>query len=125
MYKTLERYLIAEESFGSDVKIESFNTDDGEGFKHIFYDNGIEIGHACVCTYEKKNDFLFNVEVKKSLRGKGYGTKIVKYMIDKYHVRHLIVGKNNTVAQNLYKKFKFKYNGDVEGSPNHIRMKRG
>jgi ribosomal protein S18 acetylase RimI-like enzyme len=81
----------------------------------IFFDNGSKIGHAKVC--ETADDpgtmFLYDVEVKSSLRGRGYGTKIVQFMIDKYNVKHLNVAKDNKIAINLYKKFNFKIVGDV------------
>ena len=116
----LESYKISDTELN--VKVESFNTDDGTAYKNIFFINDKKIGSACVCSYKHKNDFLFNVEVKKDLRGKGYGTKIVKYMIDNYKVRHLIVGKDNIIAQNLYKKFNFKITDEVDSK--FIRMER-
>jgi GNAT superfamily N-acetyltransferase len=124
MYKsyaeTLESYKISDEP--STVKIDQFETDDGTAYKNTFFNGDTEIGHCCVCTYKRKNDFLFNLEVKKSIRGQGYGSEIVKYMIDKYNVKYLIVGKDNIIAQNLYKKFKFKV--DEEINSKFIRMKR-
>ena len=116
----LESYKIIDKSF---VVIEHpFETDDGTAYKITFSIDGDKIGSACVCTYKKKNDFLFNLEVKKSLRGKGYGTKIVKYMISKYGVRHLIVDKENEIAIKLYKKFNFKVSEDVNDK--FVRMER-
>ena len=101
---------------------------DNTGYHVTFFDDGKEVGEASVCDTadDKGSNFLYGVEVKSSLRGLGYGTKIVKYMIDKYNIKHLNVAKDNKIAQNLYKKFGFKMNGNVRMNNDEImwRMTR-
>ena len=111
------------------TKIKTKTLSDGtEETLVIFFDGDVKIGEARVCDTadDPGNNFLYGVEVKSGFRGRGYGTKIVKYMIDKYHVKHLNVAKDNKIAQNLYKKFNFKFNGNVRMSNNEImyRMTR-
>lgn len=104
------------------VKTVQHKTNDGDGLKVTFYENDICIGKAYTCEYEgKPNAFLYNFEVKKEYRGKGYGSQILKYMIDTFNVRVLYVYKTNR-AIDLYKRFGFKQTGKFDD--NFIIMKR-
>lgn len=91
--------------------------DDGDGVEVDFYENGVKIGTACTCAYNRKpNSFLHSFEVSPKLRGKGYGTQILTYMIQKYDVDTLYVSKTNR-AISLYRRFGFrvvdKFNKDI------------
>lgn len=108
------------------TKVRKYN-DGSSGYKVIFYDGDTRIGEAATANFEgKENNFLHGVEVKSKLRGKGYGNKIVKYMIDKYNVDSLYVESTNKVAISLYKKFGFKiresFNSD--GAKFHIMIRK-
>ncbi len=96
--------------------------DEGMGVQVVFYDNGIEVGKACTVEYEEKpNAFLHGFVVKEHLRNKGYGTQILKYMIETYNVETLHVEKGSK-AINLYHRFGFEPIG-MFGN-NMIIMKR-
>ena len=91
--------------------------DDGDGVEVDFYEDGVKIGTACTCMYNRKpNSFLHSFEVNPKLRGKGYGTQILTYMIRKYDVDTLYISKTNR-AINLYRRFGFrvadKFNKDM------------
>ena len=104
------------------VKIRNNKTNDGDGIKATFYENDKYIGRMYTCEYEgKANAFLYNFDVKKEYRGKGYGSQILKYMIDTFNVRVLYVYKENE-AIHLYKRFGFKKSGMFDS--NFIIMKR-
>ena len=109
------------------AKVEKIGDSDSQ-LKLTFFDGDKKIGKASVCDdyYGSKLSFMYNVEVNSSLRGQGYGTKIVQYMIDKYNVKYLNVAKDNKIAQNLYKKFGFKIVGNVKMDDDSIayRMER-
>ncbi len=81
---------------------------EGAGVKVFFCDKGEKIGEASTVEFDgKPNAFLHGFEVKKELRGKGYGTEILKYMIKEYDVSVLYVDEKNK-AINLYRRFGFK-----------------
>lgn len=104
------------------VRIKNNKTNDGDGIKATFYENDKYIGRMYTCEYEgKANAFLYNFDVKKEYRGKGYGSQILKYMIDTFNVRVLYVYKENE-AIHLYKRFGFKKSGMFDS--NFIIMKR-
>lgn len=73
-----------------------------------FYQNGHKIGEAGVSGYESGKGFLYNMEVSKKYRGKGYGTKIMQHILSHYKVSDLSVDANNVAAIKLYTKFGFK-----------------
>lgn len=104
------------------AKAVNHKTNDGDGFKVTFYENGKPIGHAYTCEYGgKANAFLYSFEVRKQYRGKGYGSQILKYMINKYDVSVLYVDKDNRAAD-LYKRYGFKQTGKFDDQ--FIIMKR-
>ena len=94
----------------------------GDAFKVTFYDNGDYVGEVSVSDDYNgdKLCFAYNIEVKKDLRGQGYGTKIMKHMIDKYHIKSLQVAPDNDVAIHLYKKLGFKKTGEVRMSKTRV-----
>lgn len=95
---------------------------EGDGVQVIFYDEDVKIGKACTVEYEgKPNAFLHGFVVKEHLRNKGYGTQILKYMIETYNIETLYVDKGNK-AINLYLRFGFEPVGTVGN--NLIVMKR-
>lgn len=85
------------------------------GYKIDFYDGNQEIGTASVCGIKDNSPFLYDLKVFKDFRNKGYGTEIVKFMIDKYKISSLYVKKDNEVAIHLYKKFGFYIASEKDG----------
>lgn len=73
-----------------------------------FYDKGTQIGEASISAIDTNNAFLYNVEVFKPYRGKGYSHDIMKYCLSHYNINELTVESNNKIAINLYKKYGFK-----------------
>ena len=86
------------------------------GYKVDFYDGDTHIGEGSVCGVKDDNAFLYDFEVYPEYRGKGYSKEMLQFMIDKYDLKQLYVHQDNTVAVNLYKKFGFKVEGEVEDS---------
>lgn len=84
------------------------------GYKVDFYDGDTHIGEGSVCGIKDDNAFLYDFEVYPEHRGKGYSKEMLQFMIDKYDLKQLYVQQANTVAVNLYKKFGFKVEGEVE-----------
>lgn len=81
--------------------------DDGDGVVVSFFENNIAIGVACTTEYNgKPNAFLHSFKVKKQYRRIGYGTQILKYMIDNFNVEFLYVEKDSEAIK-LYKRFGF------------------
>ena len=96
--------------------------DDGVGIEVTFFDKSVTIGKACTATYNgKPNAFLHSFEVNETYRGKGYGTQILKYMIDTFNVKTLYVTKDNNAIK-LYKRFGFVTVGNF--SENMLIMQR-
>ena len=73
-----------------------------------FYLDGKKIADISISAVDSDRAFLYNFEVKKDYRGKGYGTAILKYVLKNYSVNELTVNKDNTRAIDLYKRFGFK-----------------
>ena len=95
--------------------------DDGPGAEVIFYEYGTEIGKAHTVEYNgKSNAFLHNLYVKEEFRGKGYGTQILRYMIENYDVDALYVNRDNKSIR-LYKRFGFE---EIDAFDNMIVMQR-
>ena len=73
-----------------------------------FYLDGKKIADISISAVDSDRAFLYNFEVKKDYRGKGYGTAILKYVLKNYSVNELTVNKDNIRAIDLYKRFGFK-----------------
>ena len=73
-----------------------------------FYLDNTKIADISISAVDSNKAFLYNFEVKKSYRGKGYGSAILKYVLSHYKVNELTVDKSNTRAIKLYKRFGFK-----------------
>ena len=102
------------------TKVTKTIVNEGDALKIDFFKDKEKIGTASVCPFKgEKTSFIYNVEVLKEFRGKGYGTKIMNYMIKNYGVKYLHVDKNNEIALNLYKKLGFKI---IKTFPNTFRM---
>ncbi len=95
--------------------------DDGPGVEVIFYDYGKEVGKAHTVEYNgKPNAFLHNLYVEVKFRGRGYGTQILRYMIENYDVDTLYVDKDNKSIK-LYYRFGFE---KIDAFDNMIVMQR-
>ena len=79
-----------------------------EAVKLDFYLNKEHIAEASISAVDTDKGFLYDFEVFKKYRGKGYGTAILKYVLSHYKVNELTVDKSNTKAIKLYKRFGFK-----------------
>ena len=110
----------------SSFKIKETNNKNGIGIE--FFKNNIKIGKASICDdyYGEKLSFLHDLEIEKDYRSKGYGTKLMEYLINKYNIKYLNVAEDNNVARNLYEKFGFKKTEKVKMDNNTImdRMER-
>ena len=69
------------------------------------FDGNQKIGEAEV---EIKGKMLSRLVIYEPYRGKGYGTKIVKTLKDKYSCDYLWVNADNDKAIHVYKKCGFK-----------------
>ena len=97
--------------------------DDGNGVQILFYDeSGTEIGEACTAPYfGKPNAFLHGFVVKGPYRNRGYGTLILRYMIEQWDVTFLYVHKGSR-AVDLYKRSGFEI---VDMFDDMLVMQRG
>jgi ribosomal protein S18 acetylase RimI-like enzyme len=84
------------------------------GYKVDFYDGEEHIGEGSVCGIKDNEAFLYDFEVYPKFRGKGYSKEMLQYMIDNYDLKQLYVDQDNTIAINLYKKFGFTIDDEVE-----------
>lgn len=73
-----------------------------------FYLDDIKIADISISAVDSNKAFLYNFEVKKFYRGKGYGSVILKYVLSHYKVNELTVAKDNEGAIKFYKRFGFK-----------------
>lgn len=81
---------------------------DANALDHWFYnDDGIQIGHASVSSYNTPIPFLYDFSVYEEYRGQGYGNAIMEYLMNAYNITQVCVLTDNYVAINLYKKFGF------------------
>lgn len=90
---------------------ETTNPNDGESNKAVeltFYLDNQKIGEAGVSGYDTGKGFLYNMEVEKSYRGRGYGKYILNYVMQYYSVTDLSVAVNNDTAIHLYEKAGFR-----------------
>lgn len=78
------------------VKIDFYNEDE----KHI--------GEVSISSADTNSAFVYDLEVFKEYRGKGYGRKIMEFALKNYSITDLTVDLDNTVAINLYKSLGFK-----------------
>lgn len=78
-----------------------------EAVNLTFYNDNKKIGTASISGIDIDDGFLYNVEVDPNLRGRGYGTAIMDYIMEKYVVNILTVEKSNKIAISLYKKYGF------------------
>lgn len=76
--------------------------------KLSFYDKNVKIGEASISAIDTNNGFLYDFEVFKQYRERGYGRRIMQYIMSHYSVTDLTVDSSNMVAINLYKSFGFK-----------------
>ena len=84
------------------------------GYKVDFYDGDKHVGEGSVCGVKDDNAFLYDFEVYPEFRGKGYSKEMLQYLIDQYDLKQLYVDQDNTVAINLYKKYGFKVDDEVD-----------
>lgn len=106
----LEELLIPNHSLTVKVK-NTVNKNDSVSSKAVslsFYDGNNKIGIVSISGIDTNEPFIYNLEVFKEYRGKGYSKEIMKYIIDKYNANCLSVRPDNKIAINLYKKFGFK-----------------
>ena len=73
-----------------------------------FYKENNKIGEVSISGIDTESPFIYDLEVSKAYRGNGYGTMIMRYIIDTYKANELVVNADNEPAINLYKKFGFK-----------------
>lgn len=74
-----------------------------------FYDeNKHNIGEGSISSIDTPTGFMYNIEVFKPYRGKGYGNAIVNYILTHYKVTDVTVEVGNDIAYSLYEKFGFK-----------------
>ena len=101
------------------VRRDNLNDFSPFGYKVDFYDGNKHIGEGSVCGVKDNNAFLYDFEVYPEFRGKGYSKEMLQFMINKYDLKQLYVAQDNTVAINLYKKFGFVIDGEVndDGKP--------
>ena len=84
------------------------------GYKVDFFDQDTHIGEASVCGILDDAAFLYDFVVYPEFRGKGYSKEMLQFMIDTYDIKQLYVKKTNTIAVNLYKKFGFIVDDEIE-----------
>ena len=72
-----------------------------------FYDEKTKVGSAYIDGFDSNNPFLFNFNIYKKYRYKGYGSAAMKYMMQHFKIRYLTVNVNNIPAIKIYKKNKF------------------
>lgn len=78
-----------------------------------FYDGKDHIGEVYISAVDTKEGFIYNLEVFKKYRGKGYGRKIMEYVLDNYDATDLTVDPDNEIAIKLYKSLGFKFKRKV------------
>jgi ribosomal protein S18 acetylase RimI-like enzyme len=79
-----------------------------EGEFLVTKDTREEIGHVFVHTNKKDKGFIYNVNVEKKFRRKGFGWILVDDAVKKFNGEDLTVDADNTPAVNLYLKYGFK-----------------
>lgn len=109
-------------------KTDTTNPNDSVSSKAVklnFYDGKDRVGTAGVSGYDTRKGFLYDLEVMKKYRGKGYGKRILDYVIKNYSVTDLSVAADNDVAINMYKKagFRIKKTFDSNGENGYEKGK--
>lgn len=109
-------------------KTDTTNPNDSVSTKAVklnFYDGKDRVGTAGVSGYDTRKGFLYDLEVMKKYRGKGYGKRILDYVIKNYSVTDLSVAADNDVAINIYKKagFRIKKTFDSNGENGYEKGK--
>lgn len=87
------------------------NPHDGtsKAVKIVFHDkSNNKIGEVCISSADTNNGFVYDLEVVKKYRGRGYGRKIMNFVLDNYKIKDLTVDPINQVAIKLYKSLGFK-----------------
>jgi len=90
---------------------ETTNPNDTQSQKAVdvtFYDGNRLIGTASASAINTDSAFLYNVEVVKDQRGKGYGKAIVNHMMTNYPITDLSIAPDNRIAIDMYEKFGFR-----------------
>lgn len=111
---TQTNYNTMQESTSNGLRAEaeeSVNLNDGQSSKAVeltFYLGNNKVGTASVSGYDTGAGFLYDLEVVKRYRGKGYSKDILEYVMKNYSVTDISVEDSNKVAINLYEKFGFK-----------------
>ena len=116
---------------GSNLTVRKTNTTNpndsvsSKAVKLNFYDGKDRVGTAGVSGYDTRKGFLYDLEVMKKYRGKGYGKRILDYVIKNYSVTDLSVAADNDVAINMYKKagFRIKKTFDSNGENGYEKGK--
>lgn len=89
--------------------IKNPHDDKTKAVKIDFYDGSDNhIGEVSISSADTSNGFVYDLEVFEKYRGKGYGRKIMMFVLKNYSVTDLTVDLDNTVAINLYKSLGFK-----------------
>jgi ribosomal protein S18 acetylase RimI-like enzyme len=87
------------------VKKESAQYFDIPAEEITFYDEEKYVGTASITS----DGFIYGIEVDLNLRGEGYGTQIIEYILNNYpDADTLTVNQENYVAINLYEKCGFR-----------------
>lgn len=89
----------------------TINKNDKQGSNGVrlkFYDGKTYIGVLCISGIDTDIPFLYDFEIKESLRSRGYGGSILDYCIKKYKLNDLAVDTNNKRALKLYERHGFK-----------------
>lgn len=79
-----------------------------DGVKLKFYDGSTKVADLCISGIGTNMPFLYDFEVKESLRSHGYGGAILDFCVQHYKLNDLAVSVNNKDAIRFYEKHKFK-----------------
>lgn len=89
--------------------IDNPHDDKTKAIKINFYNKSNDrIGQVCISSADTNNGFVYDLEVVKKYRGKGYGRKIMTFVMSNYKIKDLTVNPDNQIAINLYKSLGFK-----------------
>lgn len=96
--------------------IQSIDKKSNNDIRLDFYKDNSHIGTINIGTGNEAG-FIRNFEVNSKYRGKGFGTKILEYVIKNYDIKDLIVTPSNKVAISLYEKMGFKRKPKIYKEP--------